>query len=187
MLQERITIIGTGFKILKDMGNPNKEAYYTSFTLRDGAIDRTIRQSIQYWDVLNPGITNLENNTYICVWEEKNGKVSEEYAFYISNHGNKPRLKWSITAAAPYGERAYKITLEWLDNIYESIHKNHIWLKNSRTGQKYVFLKEYIEPMDPGDKIKKDEYIINVPYDIQTSDLVIEGDNLLQQKYLLVR
>ena len=35
MLQERITIIGTGFKILKDMGNPNKEAYYTSFTLRD--------------------------------------------------------------------------------------------------------------------------------------------------------
>lgn len=187
MLKERIKLTDNGFRIVRDDTKPGRQAYFTKFSLRDGEIDKVVGNALSYWDAMNPVGEKVQDRTFVCVWENEDGQTVEEHLFYINRMGKKPRLRWHMERAPRYGERAYKITLEWMDNVYDSIHKNHICLKNRQNGRTYAFLKEYIEPVNLNDRIKKDEYIIDVPYDVEVADLMIEGDELLLQKYLLIR
>lgn len=44
-----------------------------------------------------------------------------------------------------------------------------------------------ISPLDKTSRELRDQYIILLPEGVRAEDLVIEGDELLQQKYLLVK
>lgn len=188
MLKDRIRLTNNGFKIYMDDSAGPRDAYYTIFNdLKDGMVNRADARNISYIvDVMNPGVT-VTDKTFVCVWESIGEKVLEEHSFYINRSGSRARIKWSIVPARRYGENAYKITLEWLDPVYEikGIHKKHMWLKNKKTGMRYSFLKETL--LDGG-RDCKDEYAIEVPagMEVNVNDLIVEGDELLCSKYILV-
>ncbi|MCI5900331.1 MAG: hypothetical protein MRZ69_08305 [Lachnospiraceae bacterium] len=184
MLKERITICETGFQIRKENRDSGRLAFYTVFSLRDTAIDRSQAHPVTYWDAMNPSMQRVDTKSFVYVWEEKNGVEIDAYQFYVGTAGAKPRIQWSIERDRHYGENAYMIKLKWMDHIKERIHKRHIWLKDEQSGRKYGFLREYIEP----DVNEEDRYIIDVlPGTADVSCLIIEGDELLHQKYLIVR
>lgn len=187
MLKERIRLTDEGFRVERDSLNPDRTAYFTKFRLEDGTIDRISGEPLSYWEVLNPYGQRVADKTFVCVWETERGNIVEEHFFYINRTGSRPRLCWNMERSPKYGDQAYKITLKWPDQYYEPIHKNHIWLLNRQDGKKYAFLKEFIEPMDKEGRIKKDEYIIDVPEHVNVAELSIEGDELLCQKYLLIK
>lgn len=188
MLKDRIKLTNNGFEVYMDDSAEPRNAYYTTFDdLRDGVVNRADARNISYTvDVLNPGVS-IKDKKFVCVWESLGEKILEEHSFYINRSGSLSRIKWSIVPVKKYGENAYKITLEWLDPVYEikGIHKKHMWLKNKKTGMRYSFLKETL--LDGG-RDYKDEYIIEVPagMEVNVNDLIIEGDELLCSKYMLV-
>lgn len=187
MLKERIKICGNGFKIKKENTDPERNAFYVLFSLRDAKADKS-RQiyPAAYRNANNdrPNEQGITRNSFVYVWEEKNGAEVESYSFYIDGGNAKPRIRWSIEKDKKYGDYAHRITLKWIDHTGEKIHKNHIWLKDEQSGRKYHFLREYVEP----DEKEEDRYIIDVlPGTADVRQLVIEGDDVLQQKYLIVR
>lgn len=184
MLKERITICGNGFQIRKGNADQERRAFYTTFSLKDADVDRNQGQPVGYWDAMNHATQPIAANSCVCVWEEKQGSVEESYEFYIGNGNAKPRLQWSITKDSHYGEYAHMVKLKWIDHTRDRIHKKHIWLKDEQTGRTYRFLREYIEP----DEKEEDRYIIDIlPGTADVHRLVIEGNELLLQKYLIVR
>ena len=77
------------------------------------------------------------------------------------------------------------IRLKWIDHQSDRIHSSHIWLKNSQNGRKYSFLTEYIAPENGREE---DCYIIEIlPGRANPNTLVIEGDEILLEKYAIVR
>lgn len=184
MLRERITICETGFRIKEENRDPGRLAFYTVFSLKDAAIDKSQAQPVAYWDAMNPSMQRVDIRSFVYVWEEKDGIEVDTYQFYVGNAGAKPRIQWSVVRDTRYGQNAHMIKLKWVDHTGERIHKGHIWLKDEQSGRKYGFLREYIEP----DGKEEDRYIIDIlPGTADVSRLIIEGDELLQQKYLIVR
>ena len=186
MLKDRIELTNNGFAVYMDDSVEPRNAYYTIFNnLSDGVVNRANAREVSYTvDAMNTGVP-VDNKNFVCVWESLGEKILEEHFFYINRGGSRSHIKWSIVRARRYGKNAYKITLEWLDPVYEieGIHKKHMWLKNKRTGMRYSFLKETL--LDGG-RGYKDEYIIEVPDGVNVGDLIIEGDELLCSKYILV-
>lgn len=187
MLQQRITYQENGFQLYADENDTERTAWYTTFTLKDARIEKAQTKKIKYWTPLNSAVVEIPNRTFVCVWEIRDGEEVEEASFYFTNGNVKPKLGWSIDRAKAYGENAYMITLEWSGHAYDYIHKSHIWLKNKKTGKKFAFLKETIGPLEPNGSVLKDQYIILLPDGVNLEDLTIEGDELLGQKYLLVK
>lgn len=75
--------------------------------------------------------------------------------------------------------------MAWIDHQSDRIHSSHIWLKNSQNGRKYSFLTEYIAPENGREE---DCYIIEIlPGRANPNTLVIEGDEILLEKYAIVR
>lgn len=184
MLKERIKISGNGFKIKREGSDPERRAFYAKFFLYDEEADKSQARPAAYWDANNDQSHMIERNSFIYVWEEKDGVEIESCSFYISGGNAKPKLRWSIERDRRYGDDAYMITLKWVDHTGEKIHKKHIWLKDEQSGRKYRFLKEYIEP----DEKEEERYIIDVlPGTADVRHLMIEGDDVLQQKYLIER
>lgn len=187
MLKDRVVIKDKGFQILEDLTAPGREAYFTTFSLKDEKAVRNQMYSLTYYTPLNTMTQPVENRSFVCVWEETtDNKQIEEYTFYFTTAGAKPKLQWSIEKAKKYGSNAYMITLKWKDHYSEPIHRSHIWLKHKRSNSRFTFLRELIEPLDANASEPIDQYIIEVPAGVDPTDLVIEGDELLQQKYLLM-
>lgn len=186
MLKDRIELKEDGFQLYEDEKESGRSAYYTTFSLKDTQIRKTQTNRIEYQS-LDSTLQEVNNKTFVCIWEMKEGEEVEEYSFYFTNGHAKPKLGWKIERARPYGDNAYMITIEWMNHVGEEIHKSHIYLKNKKTEKKFAFLKEVISPLDKTSRELRDQYIILLPEGVRAEDLVIEGDELLQQKYLLVK
>lgn len=186
MLKDRVNITAGGFQVKREANNEMKCVYYNIFELQDGFIEKTQENPVQYWDALNTYTQSIEKGKFVCVWEADTDGRTEEYSFYSSNGNAQPRIEWRIERAPDYGERACMITIEWKDNKYEPIHRSHIWLRHKKSNRKFNFLRETIRPLDRNAKIKRDQYIIVLPAKVEPEQLVIEADELLRQKYLLI-
>ena len=117
--------------------------------------------------------------------EEIINDEADECRIYLGNGRAKPRISWSIEKEQAYGDYAYMIRLKWIDHQSDRIHSSHIWLKNSQNGRKYSFLTEYIAPENGREE---DCYIIEIlPGRANPNTLVIEGDEILLEKYAIVR
>lgn len=186
MLKERLVYKEDGFQLNADAKEEGRVAYYMTFNLKDAQIQKAQTNRVEYWTPQNAAVQKVPNKTFVCVWEIKDGEEVEEYCFYHTNGNVKAKLGWRIERARKYGENAYMITLEWM-RLYDYIHKRHIYLKNKKTGEKFAFLKETIGPLDVNSRVLKDQYIILLPEGVNVENLSIEADELLQQKYLLVK
>ena len=156
MLKDRVTVNENGFSLYKDKDNPNRQAYYTTFKLADDEINKTQGMMVTYWDPMHNGLHNRA----------------------------KPRISWSIAKDPSYGDYAYMIRICWPGNQSEKINSQHIWLENQKSGRRYSFLTDYIEPRT---RNGEDCYIIEIlPGRANVSDLVIRGDDTLLQKYEIV-
>ena len=158
MLKDRVTVNENGFSLYKDKDNPNRQAYYTTFKLADDEINKTQGMMVTYWDPMHNGLHNVQANTYVCIWEVEENNVVEECQIYIR--------------------------ICWPGNQSEKINSQHIWLENQKSGRRYSFLTDYIEPRT---RNGEDCYIIEIlPGRANVSDLVIRGDDTLLQKYEIV-
>lgn len=185
MLKKRIIIEQDGFQINPEKEDAGRRAYYTTFSLGSTDVDKSSPKAVQYWDSVNQYTQRKLSRSFVCVWEEKDGKQVDECRFYIGGGENKPRIRWSIESAPRYGENAYMIRLRWVNHQTDKIHKSHIWLKNQENERKFSFLCECIEPLGGTEEA---QYIIDVlPGTAGVSRLMIEGDELLLQKYILER
>lgn len=185
MLKERVTVNRNGFQVSKDSEEPERSAYYATFSLADEKVEKLQANPVTYWNALNASAQMVNNRTFICVWEVKGQEVVEEYSFYFTTETVRPQMRWRIEKNKKYGDAAYVITLEWMGPQWDKIHKSHIWLKHKRSKRKFSFLKDVIEPMDLNKTPLMDQYVINLPMDVRPEELVIECDELLQKKYLL--
>ena len=113
---------------------------------------------------MNPYSQRVQPNSYVYIWETKDEIMVDECRIYL---GNGKVLHASQTAGK------------------DRIHSSHIWLKNSQNGRKYSFLTEYIAPENGREE---DCYIIEIlPGRANPNTLVIEGDEILLEKYAIVR
>lgn len=185
-LKERVSVSANGFQVKKESEQSEKKAYYNVFTLQDTVIEKNCENPLTYWNAYEASSYRVKEGEFVCVWEiDEEGNV-EEYSFCYTGGKAQPRISWEFEPASKYGENAYMITIEWKDNRFERIHREHIWLKHKKSGRKFSFLRETLYPLDPSDNVKKDQYIITLPGDVTIEQLTIEADDLLRQKYLLV-
>ncbi len=186
MLKDRVTVNENGFSLYEDKDNPNRQAYYTTFRLADDEINKGQGIKVEYWHAATDKDQDVQNNTYICIWEVEGNDVVEECQVYIRNKNRaKPRISWSIERNTAYGDSAYMIRIRWTSNQSERINSRHLWLENQKNSRKYSFLTDYIEPRT---RNGEDCYIIEIlPDRANVSDLVIRGDDTLLQKYEIVR
>ena len=172
MLKDRVIIDENGFK-LREGADPERKAYYVTFTLADGEIDKSQGREIKYWDAMNPYSQRVQPNSYVYIWETKDEIMVDECRIYLGNGRAKPRISWSIEKEQAYGDYAYMIRLKWIDHQSDRIHSSHIWLKNSQNGRKYSFLTEYIAPENGREE---DCYIIEILPG--RANPTLEGDRL---------
>ena len=134
---------------------------------------------------MNPYSQRVQPNSYVYIWETKDEIMVDECRIYLGNGRAKPRISWSIEKEQAYGDYAYMIRLRWMDHQTDRIHSSHLWLKNGQNGRKYSFLTEYIAPENGREE---DCYIIEIlPGRANPNALVIEGDEILLEKYAIVR
>lgn len=159
MLKDRIVVDENGFQVNRESADPERKAYYATFTLADEEIDKSQGKQIKYWDAMNPYSQRVQPNSYVYIWETKDEIMVDECRIYLGNGRAKPRISWSIEKEQAYGDYAYMIRLKWIDHQSDRIHSSHIWLKNSQNGRKYSFLTEYIAPENGREE---DCYIIEI-------------------------
>lgn len=185
-LKERVSVSANGFQVRKESEQSEKRAYYNVFTLQDAVVEKNYKNPITYWNAFEASSYRVKDGEFVCVWEIDKDNNVEEYSFCYSERGVKPRIAWEFESVPRYGENAYMITIEWRDNRFEKINRDHIWLKHKRSERKFNFLQKTLYPLDPNGSVKKDQYIITLPGDVRIEELTIEADDLLQQKYILV-
>lgn len=185
-LKERVSISANGFQVVKDGEESTKKAYYNVFTLQDATIEKNRNNPITYWSPYEASTYTVKDGECVCVWEIDEQDRVEEYVFCCSAGNVQPRITWKFEAAPKYGQNAYMLTIEWSDNRFEKIHRKHMWLYHKKSGRKFNFLKEIIYPLDIGDRIKRDQYIVTLPAGESIDQLSVEADELLRKKYLLV-
>ena len=78
MLKDRVIIDENGFK-LREGADPERKAYYVTFTLADGEIDKSQGREIKYWDAMNPYSQRVQPNSYVYIWETKDEELSREF------------------------------------------------------------------------------------------------------------
>lgn len=72
MLKDRVTVNENGFSLYEDKDNPNRQAYYTTFRLADDEINKGQGIKVEYWHAATDKDQDVQNNTYICIWENMN-------------------------------------------------------------------------------------------------------------------
>lgn len=185
-LEERVSMSANGFQVVKDSTESTKKAYYNLFTLQDAEVEKNRKNPVTYWSPYETSTYTAKDGEFVCVWEiDEDGNI-EEYNFCYSGGGAKPRISWGFESAPKYGTNAYMLTIEWTDNKFEKINRKHMWLYHRKSGRKFNFLKEILYPLEPGNRIKKDQYIITLPSDVAIDELIVGASDLLRQKYSLV-
>ena len=84
MLKDRVIIDENGFK-LREGADPERKAYYVTFTLADGEIDKSQGREIKYWDAMNPYSQRVQPNSYVYIWETKDEIMVDECRIYLGN------------------------------------------------------------------------------------------------------
>ncbi len=73
MLKDRVIIDENGFK-LREGADPERKAYYVTFTLADGEIDKSQGREIKYWDAMNPYSQRVQPNSYVYIYGKRRMK-----------------------------------------------------------------------------------------------------------------
>ena len=187
MLRERVKRNGNRFLVLQEAGTSRK-VFYGVFQLEDNP-EREIRmKQMQYWDgasafevALNP-----EVETCVRIIEKENGSTIEKYEFYYEPHATGRELRLSKERAKKeYGENAYLLTIEWIGCRAEPISSRYIYLENS-DGEKFYFLRDTIEAMNPDGKRLMDQYITRLPESESIEDYRLVAAPLVHQKYSVI-
>lgn len=183
MLKDRITVTSVGFQVLQEKGRENRKLYYGEFSLKDRRDADISLQEIRYWDPADAYETLLKKpKCYILVVEKEDGAVVESHRFFFSVSRSKANLRISVKPKRRYGKNAHMITIEWVECNAEPINSQYIYLTD-RDGEKYYFLKELIQPLEPDGKHLVDQYIFTVPDGHKADEYFVEVDPLVRQKY----
>ena len=122
MLKDRIVVDENGFQVNRESADPERKAYYATFTLADEEIDKSQGKQIKYWDAMNPYSQRVQPNSYVYIWETKDEIMVDECRIYLGNGRAKPRISWSIEKEQAYGDYAYMIRLKWIPSFGEGFH-----------------------------------------------------------------
>lgn len=188
-LKERVKIGGNQFWVVKDFKeSQDRTLQYAVISLQqDGSNKELEFKPASYHSVLEDHSVKISMGDQIVLRECFEEKVLESCSFYLGEY--RSDILWDIVKAPKYGELAYKITLKWQERAcVKKIHPSRIWLRyqNRQEGidRKFRFLTEMVGPEFGS---SQDEYIIDIPNGVQSSDLTIEGDDLLQSVYNLIQ
>ena len=78
MLKDRIVVDENGFQVNRESADPERKAYYATFTLADEEIDKSQGKQIKYWDAMNPYSQRVQPNSYVYIWETKDEIMVDE-------------------------------------------------------------------------------------------------------------
>lgn len=186
MLEQRVKRNGNRFQVLKEAGTV-RELYYGLFNLDQNPDEEITMKKMQYWDGANAFDVKLSNETDTCVRvvEKEDNRIVEQYEFYYTPYDIGKELRLSIEKAhKKYGANAHLITIEWIECRSEPISSRYIWLENT-AGEKFYFLRDTIEAMNPGGKKLMDQYITRLPENQSIGDYKLVAAPLVQQKYVI--
>ena len=184
MLKDRIQITDTGFRVMRGP-DENTEVFYGEFSLRMRPEERGAAVPTRYWSAMDTFEQKIDRQrVYICVEEKKNGEVTDRHCFYFS--GGCPKSLLSITdrPARKYGKGARLITIRWPDGSPEPISSRYIYLEG-RKGERFYFLRDFIEPLDADSKTPQDQYVYLVPEDEDGEAYTVRTDPVLREKYTI--
>ena len=85
MLKDRIVVDENGFQVNRESADPERKAYYATFTLADEEIDKSQGKQIKYWDAMNPYSQRVQPNSYVYIWETKDEIMVDECRIYLGN------------------------------------------------------------------------------------------------------
>ena len=186
MLEQRVKRSGNRFQVLKESGT-EREVYYGLFGLHQNPDEKISLKKIQYWDGANAFEVKLSTETDTCVrvLEKEGDRIVEQYEFYYTPYdaGNELRLSME-KAHKKYGANAYLITIEWIECRSEPINSRHIYLEN-KEGERFYFLRDTIEAMNPNGKKLQDQYITRLPMNQSINDYRLVASSLVRQKYVV--
>lgn len=127
-----------------------------------------------------------EADTCVRVIEKEGERVVEKYEFYYTPYDTSRELRLSMEKAKKiYGENAYLITVEWVECRSEPISSRYIFLEN-KEGERFYFLRDTIEAMDPDGRRLQDQYITRLPENHDIADYKLTAAPLLCQKYIIL-
>lgn len=186
MLEQRVKRNGNRFQVLKEAGT-TREVFYSLFQLEQNPNEAIPMKQIQYWDGANAFEVKLSTETDTCVRviEKENGCIAEQYEFYYTPYESSRELRLSIEKAhKKYGVNAHLITIEWIECRSEPINSQYIYMEN-REGERFYFLRETIEAMNPNGKRLLDQYITRLPEGHSIDDYKLVAAPLVHQKYVI--
>lgn len=188
-LKDRVKIGGNQFWVVKDFKESHeKTLQYAVVSLQQDRNNKNYDfRPASYHSVMEDHSVKVSMGDQILLQECFDGKVEETYSFYLGEYHSD--IFWDIVKAPKYGELAYKVILKWKEkSCIKKIHPSRIWLRyqNMQEGidRKFRFLTQMVGPQSGSDV---DEYIIDIPNGVQSSDLTIEGDELVQSVYNLIQ
>ncbi|MDO4322288.1 MAG: hypothetical protein Q4C61_07145 [Lachnospiraceae bacterium] len=183
MLKDRIVRTAAGFQVLREKNGEDRQLYYGEFSLKDRRDADIPLREIRYWDPADAYETLIKKpKCYILVVEKENGEIVGSHRFFFSVSRGKPTLRISIKPKRKYGKNAHMITIEWVECNAESINSQYIYLTD-QDGEKYYFLKELIQPLEPDGKRLMDQYVFTVPEGHKPEEYYVEVDPLVREKY----
>lgn len=186
MLSERVKRNGNSFWVLRESGT-SRELFYGLFQLEKNPEQEIHMLPMQYWDGARAFEVKLDIKMETCVRiiEKENGSTVEKYEFYYDPYETGRELRLSKERAKKeYGENAYLLTIEWIGCRAEPISSRYIYLENS-DGEKFYFLRDTIEAMNPDGKRLMDQYITRLPEGESIEDYRLVAAPLVQQKYIV--
>lgn len=186
MLEQRVKRNGNRFQVLKEAG-ASREVFYGLFDLSQNPDEKITMKPMQYWDGANSFEIKLstEADTCVRVVEKEEGRIVEQYEFYYTPYDISRELRLSMEKAhKKYGVNAYLITIEWIECRSEPISSRYIYLEN-KEGEKFYFLRDIIEAMNPEGKKLQDQYITRLPENHSINDYKLMAAPLVHQKYIV--
>ncbi len=74
MLKDRIVVDENGFQVNRESADPERKAYYATFTLADEEIDKSQGKQIKYWDAMNPYSRREYSQIPMCIYGKRRMK-----------------------------------------------------------------------------------------------------------------
>ena len=186
MLKDRIQVMDEGFQVMKGP-EEGREIYYGEFSLEDDPEEEIRLISTEYWNPVKTFVQRVEHpRSFIKVVEKENGLEVDNHSFYFAgNSKRKSELSITDKPARKYGKKAHLVTIEWIDCSPERISNRYIYLQG-RKGERFYFLRDYIEPLDPNSRHLIDQYVYTVPDDEDEADFSIVTEPILREKYRII-
>ena len=178
MLKDRVQITDKGFRVRRST-EPERELYYKEFTLSERPDNYERLQKTEYWNPAIPADMSIGGKRFIMIAEKIRDKVVETYCFYFCPQKTFPTMTITVKPIRNYGKGARAITIRW--ETREKISNYYIYLKNTGTGEKYLFLTELIAPLS--DSQSEDKYIFYPEEGVPEDQYEVVADPLLRQKY----